>query len=542
MSTRITSDESERARLGILRSVLADWRFRWLAMLLPIAFLLPAFPIDETRYLAVAWEIYVRQDYIVLHLNGATYPDKGPFVFWLINALWLIVKPSVWSVRVAMLITMFLCVEMTSGLASRLGGSAQMARYSALLFAGMLYTSFFSEAVMFDVVLTAFVLRALHGILDLEARDWRRGTSVVAIAGGFGILTKGPVALLPVSFVLLLAPCWSMTARAQRAKWYVSSATALIGAVAIALVWAIPAARRGGPDYAHAIFLGQTAGRVAHSFAHARAVWWYLVVLPVIALPWSISVRASIRELIGQPQTKSARFAIVWFAPALAVFCLISGKQAHYLLPLMPALAIYVAGLIDPETVRIDARAFAWLLVALAASAFVIRQFSLSDLEVIRAVQSANPLWLASIAALGMLLLVKTTWHTSTSTITLVSTAVAVLCMLAAAQVYAPRIDMTASADRIRTAQTNNRPIAFIGLHQGLFELSGRLIEPLEQLSAEELPDWCLAHPDGELVTSYSKYTFAAAAAFTQPFAFGTVRFWNASELCAQPNPIEDKS
>jgi len=542
VSARITiGDDAEPAHIGVLRGLLADWRFRWLAMLLPIAFLLPAFPIDETRYLAVAWEVYVRQDYVVMHLDGAPYPDKGPFVFWLINALWLIVKPSIWSVRVAMLLTTLLCIEMTSRLASRLGGSARLARYTALIFAGMVYTSIFAEAVMFDVVLTAFVLAALHGILDLDARDWRRGVSVVAVASGFGVLTKGPVALLPVSFVLLLAPCWSMTARAQRAAWYASSAIALVGAVAIALVWAIPAAKRGGPEYAHAIFLGQTTGRVAHSFAHARAVWWYLIVLPMMALPWSISVRTSLRELIGLPQTKSTAFAIVWFVPAFAVFCLISGKQAHYLLPLMPALAIYLARLIA-GTVRIDGRAFAWLLIIVAAGAVVVRQSSPSDLELVSAVQAANPLWIAGIAALGLMLLMKATWHTTVSAMTLTSTAAAALCMLAAAQVYAPRVDMTASAERIRMAQTHARPIAFIGSHQGLFELAGRLVEPLEQLSSEQLPAWCAAHPDGELVTSYSKYTFAAPAAYTQPLAFGSVRFWNASELCAQPYPIEEKS
>ena len=39
------------------RSLFADWRFAWFLLLLPIALWLPAMPIDETRYLSVAWEM-----------------------------------------------------------------------------------------------------------------------------------------------------------------------------------------------------------------------------------------------------------------------------------------------------------------------------------------------------------------------------------------------------------------------------------------------------------------------------------------------------
>ncbi len=30
----------------------------------------PLFPIDETRYAAVAWEMWLRDDFLVPHLNG----------------------------------------------------------------------------------------------------------------------------------------------------------------------------------------------------------------------------------------------------------------------------------------------------------------------------------------------------------------------------------------------------------------------------------------------------------------------------------------
>jgi 4-amino-4-deoxy-L-arabinose transferase-like glycosyltransferase len=41
-------------------------------------------PVDETRYTTVAWEMWVRSDFLVPHLNGETYSHKPPLLFWLI--------------------------------------------------------------------------------------------------------------------------------------------------------------------------------------------------------------------------------------------------------------------------------------------------------------------------------------------------------------------------------------------------------------------------------------------------------------------------
>ena len=37
----------------------------------------PILPVDETRYLSVAWEAHQRGDYLVSHLNGEPYFCSG---------------------------------------------------------------------------------------------------------------------------------------------------------------------------------------------------------------------------------------------------------------------------------------------------------------------------------------------------------------------------------------------------------------------------------------------------------------------------------
>jgi hypothetical protein len=65
--------------------------------LLPVALFLPVLPIDETRYLAVAWEMRLHGDFLVPHLNGAPYSDKPPLLFWLINATAFAATHTLWE-------------------------------------------------------------------------------------------------------------------------------------------------------------------------------------------------------------------------------------------------------------------------------------------------------------------------------------------------------------------------------------------------------------------------------------------------------------
>ncbi len=148
--------------------------------------------------------------------------------------------------------------------------------------------------------------------------------------------------------MILFAPWWSATARAStKARWY--GASVLLGVRRRRGVIALALGNTGRDSWrartsGNAIFVRQTVGRVAKSFAHARPIWWYFMVLPLMALPWTLSLRApwsAWRD--GFAATRAARFGIAWFLPALVIFCFFSGKQPHYLLPLLPGLALYLA-------------------------------------------------------------------------------------------------------------------------------------------------------------------------------------------------------
>jgi 4-amino-4-deoxy-L-arabinose transferase-like glycosyltransferase len=545
-----------------MKSILTDWRFAWLLLLLPVALFLPAMPIDETRYLSVAWEMRLHGDFLLLHLNGAPYSDKGPLLFWMINVAWLVAGPSVWVVRAGILVVSLISLLLFERLVRRLGtgtpdGNEALARRATLIFAGIVYIALFSSAIMFDVLLTACVLLALHGVLDLDAQRWRRGTAVFALGLGLGILTKGPVVLLDAGLVAALAPWWSETARAYKGRWYGCLGLAILGGAAIALAWAIPAAIHGGPDYANAIFVRQTVGRVAQSFAHQRPIWWYFMVLPAMVLPWTLALRAPWRtwkEPLQAP-SKALRFAFAWFVPTFIAFCLVSGKQPHYLLPLLPALALYLAEVLGGTGGHLCNRWFAVLLliagIGLAAVPYLAAHAN--DIASLQRLVKAGtltesslqvfagiwPLWGLLAAALGLWLLRKRDGNTVE--LTLSSAGVAMIGMLALAQGVGPYVDVTAAATRIKEFQDRGQPIAHLAWHHGLFEFAGRLTQPLEKVNYADLRAWCEAHPDGEIVSFYTKYLITAKPEVELPYRFGRIRFWRAADILTMPPPAPVK-
>lgn len=61
------------------------WTGLWLVLLAVSLATRPLMPIDETRYASVAWEMWLRGDFLVPYLNGVPYSHKPPLLFWLFH-------------------------------------------------------------------------------------------------------------------------------------------------------------------------------------------------------------------------------------------------------------------------------------------------------------------------------------------------------------------------------------------------------------------------------------------------------------------------
>jgi 4-amino-4-deoxy-L-arabinose transferase-like glycosyltransferase len=457
----------------------------------------PLTPIDETRYVSVAWEMWLRGDFLVPFKNGLPYSDKPPLMMWMYQAGWAIFGVNEWWPRLVSPLFSAGSLLLTVALAKRLwpdrpgvGGNA------ALVLASCLLWTIFSTSAMFDVLLAFFSLVGIHGIL-IAASGRRSGFVWLGIAVGLGVLAKGPVILLQLLPVAALAPWWNPGLRWKR--WSGGLLLAVLLGALIALAWAIPAGIAGGAAYQKAIFWGQTANRMVQSFAHRRPLWWYLPLLPVLLFPWFVwpSLWSALRSYVRQLD-RGGRFCIAWMLPVFIAFSLISGKQLHYLLPLFPAFGLFAArALHDTGAVRLTVPA---ALLALVGAALSLISLGLLHLPPGRL--QALPLLWPSVAMLlfGMVVLVRGRQGRPVLTLAILGAVFAALLQLAIARPLYAAYDVRPMARAVRQLQDAGHTVAHDGNYHAQYQFFGRLQRPLVMLQGAALHAWLLAHPDAYAV------------------------------------------
>ena len=497
----------------------------WLIILLTALFTRPLLPVDETRYATVAWEMWLRGDFLVPYLNGEPYSHKPPLYFWLIHAGWWLFGVHEWVLR-SIAPAIALCVLIASAMLSRQlwPGDALSARLVPWLVLGSIFFTAFISWVQIDLLLVLMTLLAMTGIIR-AARGARGAWLLTGVAIGLGVLSKGPVMLLHVLPVALLAPLWTRaTDRHFWWRWYAGmTASVLLGAV-IALAWALPAAQAGGDSYREAILWGQTANRMVQSFAHAHPVWWYLPWLAVLFAPWILLpwCWSAVRRA-GVSSDQGLRFCLTWLLSVLILMSLISGKQIKYLLPLVPAFAL----LLGRVWSRMDGAVIKqrpWLLGGVLSVTGGLLLVLPLVMDAAAWINDIPPWWGLLLIVLALLLLLQQPLQPSDypQRLTLFSVAVIAIVHIGVFRVAAPAYDVQSASHVIASAQAAGRTVAIDARYHGQFGFAGRLTQPLLQLEADGALAWAAHHPQDYLVViTRSAVEEYPKAVFTQPYRSG---------------------
>ncbi|MBT6086076.1 MAG: glycosyltransferase family 39 protein [Rhodospirillaceae bacterium] len=512
----------------------------------------PALPVDETRYLAVAWDMWLESHYLVPYLNGEPYSHKPPLLFWLMTAGWHVFGVNEWWPKLVAPLFGLGCLLLTTGLSRALWpDDKETSTLAPVLLFGCVFWTVFTTATMFDMLLAFFALAALTGVIKAWRGDFWRGMALAGLAMGFGVLAKGPAILLHVLPVALSVPFWGpylagSPAGVGRKRWYLGVGCAVVLAAAVGLAWAVPAAISGGEAYRDAIFWGQSAGRLVNSFAHARPFWWYAAVLPGLVLPWLIwpplwRAFKRLPEVFGDG---GVRVCIVWMATAFVIFSLASGKQLHYLLPEFPALALLAARLINIRNAdgmpgcRFDALP-AWVMVAIGALILALPVLPLSSRGATIAGE-ANTLW----GGLVLLLGVGVAWKSAGAALNVramqlsaLSAGLVVVVYMALAPVLSERYDVGPLARQIKKYHDAGKLVANFGKYHGQYHFVGRLTKPVPVmgLSAIDEAAFLGPNPDGYVIAYYKKIPKTAVPDFVFTFRHRFAVIWPAKTVIAHP-------
>jgi 4-amino-4-deoxy-L-arabinose transferase-like glycosyltransferase len=307
-------------------------------------------------------------------------------------------------------------------------------------------------------------------------------------------------------------------------------------AAAIGLAWALPAAASGGPAYADAILVSQTKERMVHSFAHNRPWWWYLALLPGLLYPysvwpplWSAAFR---RRPAGLSSDRGIRFCLAWLIPGLIAFSLISGKQPHYMLPLMPAFALLASRVLSEPGVTVRRR---HILPVLAG--VVLLGGVLTAAPLLKGQSRKIPAWVDELSpgtGVALLVLAVLSWMffdrifaRRVAGPTLLAVALVLGLHLGFSEVARTAYDLEPVARYLKSAEDQGRPIAWVGAYHGQLHFLGRLERPFQEIPTGAESLWIRRNPRGKVVQDL-KYIppDVERAELTQPYRDDTLAVW----------------
>lgn len=533
----------------------------------------PLLPIDETRYITVAWEMWQSGNFWVPTLNGELYSHKPPFYFWLMNIGWAVFGVSeTWARLVAPLFglaTLALTAKLAHALWPETSETlrAKRAAMAPLMLLSGLYWTIFSTMTMFDLIVTFAALVAILGTVKAwkgfaTGNGFWAGVLLAGIGIGIGGLAKGPAILVHTLPLALAAPLWGPVfidpqngalAKPNWGKWYGGVLASVLLGVAITLAWAIPAAWIGGEEYRNAIFIKQSADRMVKSFAHRRPFYWFALVVPLMVLPWTLwprlwrgerSIEGHQTGLRGFWANGGVRILLIWSGASFLIFSAISGKQPHYLLPIFPALALFAAYLLSPKDAplqtpsrghRVPVMTLGILGLILLTGLVAAEQIGpLLGKPVPDWADAAEPLWLVPIILLAFISAAFKTSGTEAEVrlITSLTAGLIVMLHLTAAPAFAKAYDLEPAAQRIKAWQDQGRKVAYVGKYHGEFQFLGRLTQPVVSLETmEEGRVWAQANPAGVVVATLGRSEIPSSPLpiVQQPYRGKVLVMWNAS-------------
>ena len=307
---------------------------------------------DEARYAEIAREMLQSGNLLVPHLNYVAYVEKPPLLYWLTTLTFWIFGVSEFAARLPVALSAIAGILATYFFALRAFGRRHAILAAAILATTPLY-ALMAQVLTTDMMLTALVTIATFS-LYLHWDEGGRWCWIAYVAMGLAVMTKGPVgAAIPILSMLL----WlTLNRELGGAIAKFRAIPGLLLTILIAAPWFVAMTVRE-PGFFDFYFVGEHLRRVFETdYSHSEAFYFYLPVLAVGLLPWSLLV--PFLTWRDSPRNPARSFCIVAAGLTVVAFSCASAKLTPYILPAVPPLAVLIAdGLVSCAWPTADSRA-----------------------------------------------------------------------------------------------------------------------------------------------------------------------------------------
>ena len=348
---------------------------------------------DEGRNAEIAREMLASGDWVTPRLNGVNYFEKPPLVYWATALSEKIFGLNEWAVRAVPALFALWGVLLTYAAGRRLFG-----RDAGLGAAVVLGTSLLWFAIghipILDMAVSVLMARALFAFIigvGEQAGSGRRLCFYKLYASmALATLAKGLIGFLVTGAVMFL---WLLIFNQWKRlrPLYLPSGALLF--LLIAAPWHVLAARHN-ETWVHRYFIEEHFERFLTPAASRPGPWYYFIGIVLAGLiPWTGFLWPAVRDAVkGGPfdglraswakrqENSVAWFLVTWVAFVFFFFSISKSKLPPYILPIFPALAVFVGAWLarvarepdGPGRMRVGLGVFSFLNGLLAVALCVV--------------------------------------------------------------------------------------------------------------------------------------------------------------------------
>jgi 4-amino-4-deoxy-L-arabinose transferase-like glycosyltransferase len=362
---------------------------------------------DEPRYAQVAREMLEHHDWVTPTLGGQPWLEKPPLYYWQAMLAYRIFGVSDWVARLPAALDATFLVLAVYFFLRRFRPGFELD--GALITASSAGIVGYARAASMDMALAATFTVGMLGWWAWRASGRRIYLAVFYGFMALGTLAKGPVALFLAALVIILHAATVRDVRlALKTLWL----PGVFLFCAIAVPWYVAVQIRN-PAFFREFILEQNLGRFSLDlYHHTEPFWYYLPVMALALVPWTVFVIAAAVQRVGSRWRKRvpadeadcdfehefSGFACCWLVVPVVFFSVSQSKLPGYILPAAPAGALLLAEYLRQHLQRSESGAPEKVLVvlhALLAGCLIIPAFLIAYLITQHRLPGGQPMLVA---------------------------------------------------------------------------------------------------------------------------------------------------
>ena len=430
---------------------------------------------DEPRYAQVAREMLARHDWVTPTLGGKPWLEKPPLYYWQAMLAYSIFGVSDWAARLPSAVDATFMVVAIYLFLKRFRPGFQLD--GALMTASAAGVVGFARAASTDMPLAAmFTIALLAWYAWYESGD-KLFLALFYVFLALGALAKGPVApFLAAATVVILAAAKHDHRLLLRSIWI----PGMLLFCAVVLPWYVAVQVKNPEFFQVFIFQHNLARFGSNLYHHPEPFWYYVPVVLLGLIPWTVVVAASLgetlrawwterQEMLGSEDALNA-FLVIWLVVPVVFFSLSQSKLPGYIVPALPAgtllLAEYVRRRVtDEESPSISLTILHSIVAAMPIVLALMIQYIILQHRLPWGKAAAISFAFAAVLAIGVAITLRT--RLGFGALRFVTLVPVVLAVAALLRLGSPALDSTLSVRPLANeiSHLENKPLPLAVAH-----------------------------------------------------------------------------